>query len=81
MPGLPDLRHRFPGLADGWVRLDGPAGTLPVDTAIDAMHDYLRSTAPANLGGHFEASERTTGALVDDVRAAVGGCSGATRRR
>jgi cysteine desulfurase family protein (TIGR01976 family) len=68
---LPDLRHRFPGLCDGWVRLDGPAGTLPVDTAIDAMHDYLRSSAPANVGGRFEASIRTT-AMVDDVRGAVG---------
>ena len=74
--GLRDLRHRFPGLADGWVRFDGPAGTLPVDTAIDAMHAYLVSTAPANVGGCFEASERT-GALVDDVRARVGGLFGA----
>ena len=74
--GLPDLRHRFPGLADGWVRLDGPAGTLPVDTAIEAMHAYLVSTAPANVGGCFEASERT-GALVDDVRVQVGGLFGA----
>jgi cysteine desulfurase family protein (TIGR01976 family) len=68
---LPDLRERFPGLGDGWIRLDGPAGTLPVDTAIDAMHAYLSSSAPANVGGSFEASIRTT-AMVDDVRAAVG---------
>jgi cysteine desulfurase family protein (TIGR01976 family) len=74
---LPDLCHRFPGLADGWVRFDGPAGTLPVDTAIDAMDAYLRSSAPANVGGAFEASRRT-GALVDDVRAAVGHLFGAT---
>jgi cysteine desulfurase family protein (TIGR01976 family) len=74
--GLADLRHRFPGLADGWVRFDGPAGTLPVDTAIAAMHAYLTSTAPANVGGRFEASERT-GALVDDVRARVGALFGA----
>ena len=47
---LPDLRSRFPGLVDGWVRLDGPAGTLPVDTSIDAMHAYFSSTAPANVG-------------------------------
>jgi cysteine desulfurase family protein (TIGR01976 family) len=68
---LPDLRPRFPGLGDGWVRLDGPAGTLPVDTSIDAMHAYLSSSAPANVGGGFEASVRT-GAMVDGVRAAVG---------
>jgi cysteine desulfurase family protein (TIGR01976 family) len=75
---LPDVRHRFPGLADGWVRFDGPAGTLPVDSSIDAMVGYLRSPDPANVGGAFVASERT-GAMVDAVRAAVGdllGCRG-----
>ena len=73
---LPDLRDRFPGLSDGWVRLDGPAGTLPVDSAIDAMHGYLCSSAPANTGGSFEASVRTTG-MVEEVRAAVGRMLGA----
>jgi len=68
---LPGIRHRFPGLGDGWVRLDGPAGTLPVDTSIDAMHAYFRSSAPANVGGAFDASTRT-GAMVDTVRAGVG---------
>jgi cysteine desulfurase family protein (TIGR01976 family) len=74
---LPDLRDRFPGLGDGWVRLDGPAGTLPVDTAIAAMHEYLCSSAPANTGGVFEASQRTA-AMVEDTRAAVGRMVGAT---
>jgi len=74
---LPDLRHRFPGLADGWVRLDGPAGTLPVDSAIEAMRSYLCGPSPANTGGAFEASIRT-GELVDEVRAAVGTMVGAT---
>ena len=74
---LPDLRHRFPGLDDDWVRLDGPAGTLPVDTSIGAMHAYLCSSAPANAGGRFEASVRT-GAMVDEVRADVGRLLGAT---
>jgi cysteine desulfurase family protein (TIGR01976 family) len=73
---LPDLRHRFPGLTDDWVRLDGPAGTLPVDTAIEAMHAYLCSAAPANVGGSFDASVQT-GAMVDDVRGAVGRLLGA----
>src|ERR1700745_2788657 len=68
---LPDLRGRFPGLSDGWVRFDGPAGTLPVDTAIAAMHDYLTSPAPANCGGTFAASEDTT-AMVGLVRSDVG---------
>jgi cysteine desulfurase family protein (TIGR01976 family) len=73
---LPDVRDRFPGLGDGWVRFDGPAGTLPVDSSIDAMHRYLCSPDPANQGGRFEASIRTT-AMVDDVRAAVGRLLGA----
>ena len=71
-----DLRDRFPGLDGRWVRLDGPAGTLPVDTSITAMHDYLGGPDPANVGGHFAASERTT-ALVDAVRHKVGALLGA----
>jgi len=62
---------RFPGLADGWIRLDGPAGTLPVDTSIDAMTAYLRGCEPANAGGAFAASVGT-GAMVDRVRGDVG---------
>src|SRR5262245_37428869 len=68
-------RGRFPGL-DEWVRLDGPAGTLPVDSCIDAIHDYLTSSAPANTGGAFDASQRTT-ALVEEVRSSVGRLFGA----
>ncbi len=37
----PGVRDRFPGVGDGWARFDGPAGTQMVDTAIDAMRDYL----------------------------------------
>ena len=36
-------RDRFPGLAGGWARLDGPAGTQMVDAAIDAMAAFMRS--------------------------------------
>ena len=68
-------RERFPGL-DEWVRLDGPAGTLPVDTSIDAMHAYLTSPAPANTGGAFAASRETT-ELVETVREQVGALLGA----
>ena len=25
------IRHRFPGLSDGWARFDGPAGTTEFD--------------------------------------------------
>jgi len=64
------VRHRFPGLSDGWVRLDGPAGTLPVDSSIEAMDAYYRSPGQANLGGAFSAST-VTGDLVEATRAAV----------
>ncbi|HSN06487.1 MAG TPA: aminotransferase class V-fold PLP-dependent enzyme, partial [Candidatus Angelobacter sp.] len=76
MSSTDDVRARFPGLSDGWVRLDGPAGTLPVDTCVDAIADYMRSPAPANLGGEFDAS-RASGAVVDRARAAVAGLVGA----
>lgn len=66
-----DLRHRFPGLADGWARFDGPAGTQAVDTVIDAIADHLRNGANANAHGVFDASVRTD-ALVADTRATVG---------
>lgn len=71
-----DLRHRFPGLRDGWVRLDGPAGTLPVDSSINAMHAYYSGTEPANIGGFFGASVSTND-MVEEVRAKVGHLVGA----
>ncbi|MBI1379325.1 MAG: aminotransferase class V-fold PLP-dependent enzyme [Frankiales bacterium] len=71
-----DVRSRFPGLSDGWVRFDGPAGTLPVDSCVDAIADYMRSPAPANLGGLFAASIES-GAVVDRARAATARLVGA----
>jgi cysteine desulfurase family protein (TIGR01976 family) len=65
-----DLRPRFPGLSDGWTRFDGPAGTLPVDTCVDAIADYMRSPAPANLGGAFDASQESD-AVVQRARESV----------
>ena len=64
-------RDRFPGLADGWARLDAPAGSQPVDAAIEAMAAFMRSGMVANDHGAFEASERL-GAFVESARAAVG---------
>jgi cysteine desulfurase family protein (TIGR01976 family) len=61
-----DVRHRFPGLSDGWVRLDGPAGTLPVDTAVEAIRSWFAGPGPANEGGRFWASQAT-----DEVVAAA----------
>jgi len=52
-------RDRFPGLRDGWARLDGPAGTQMVDTAIEAMAEFSRSGHNANHGGAFAAAHRT----------------------
>jgi cysteine desulfurase family protein (TIGR01976 family) len=64
-------RERFPGLRDGWARLDGPAGSQMVDAAIDAMADWMRSGHGANQGGLFAAAQRTD-ELVASTRASVG---------
>jgi cysteine desulfurase family protein (TIGR01976 family) len=64
-------RDRFPGLRDGWARLDGPAGTQMVDAAIDAMAEFMRSGDNANHGGLFAAAHRTD-ELVASARASVG---------
>jgi cysteine desulfurase family protein (TIGR01976 family) len=69
-------RDRFPGLRDGWARLDGPAGTQMLDCAIDAMADFMRSGRNANHGGAFAAA-RATDATVAEARTAVGDLLGA----
>jgi cysteine desulfurase family protein (TIGR01976 family) len=63
-------RDRFPGLRDGWARLDGPAGTQMVDSAIEAMDDWMRSGRNANHGGLFKAAADTD-ELVASARASV----------
>jgi cysteine desulfurase family protein (TIGR01976 family) len=70
------MRGRFPGITDGWARLDGPAGTQVVDAAIVAIRDQLADGGSANTGGFFAAS-RTTTELVTSTRAAVGRLLGA----
>ena len=72
-------RERFPGLADGWARLDGPAGTQMVDAAIEAMTDWMCSGRNANHGGAFAAA-RATHELVDGTRASVASLLGGDRR-
>lgn len=62
-------RHRFPGLRDGWVRLDGPAGTQAVDDAIEAAAAWWRSGDPANAHGPFPQAAATD-ALVWSTRLA-----------
>jgi cysteine desulfurase family protein (TIGR01976 family) len=69
-------RHRFPGLAGGWARLDGPAGTQMVDAAIDAMTAFMRSGDNANHGGVFAAAHATD-ACVEQARDAVARLLGA----
>ena len=69
-------RERFPGLANGWARLDGPAGTQMVDAAIDAMSAFMRSGDNANHGGAFAAAHATD-ACVERARAAVARLLGA----
>jgi cysteine desulfurase family protein (TIGR01976 family) len=72
-------RERFPGLRDGWARLDGPAGTQMVDSAIEAMAEFMRSGHNANQGGAFAAADRT-GELVAGTRSAVATLFGADPR-
>ena len=69
-------RDRFPGLADGWARLDGPGGTQMVDVAIDAMTDWMRSGRTANEGGAFPHAEASV-EIVESARAAVAQMLGA----
>jgi cysteine desulfurase family protein (TIGR01976 family) len=72
-------RERFPGLRDGWARLDGPAGTQMVDSAIEAMAEWSRSGHNANHGGAFAAALRTD-ELVDSARASVAALLGGDPR-
>jgi cysteine desulfurase family protein (TIGR01976 family) len=72
-------RDRFPGLSDGWARLDAPAGSQPVDVAIDAMADFMRSGTVANGHGAFEAAARLD-AAVDEARAEAGALVGGDPR-
>jgi len=63
-------RERFPGLQHDWARLDGPAGTQVVDSAIDAVAAFMASGDSANAHGAFAAA-RATDALVSRARATV----------
>jgi cysteine desulfurase family protein (TIGR01976 family) len=72
-------RDRFPGLAGGWARLDGPAGTQMVDVAIEAMDAFMRSGDNANHGGVFAAAHATD-ACVERAREAVARLLGAEPR-
>ncbi|MFL5957892.1 MAG: cysteine desulfurase-like protein [Solirubrobacterales bacterium] len=77
LPGM--NRKRFPGLRDGWARLDGPAGTQMLDTAIEATAEFSRSGRNANHGGLFAAAQATDATVVE-AREAVGRLLGADPR-
>jgi cysteine desulfurase family protein (TIGR01976 family) len=70
------LRHRFPGVRDGWARFDGPAGTQMVDTSIQAMAEWAASGNNANDGGAFAAAEESH-ELLARTRVTVGQLLGA----
>ena len=52
-PDFVALRTRFPGLAGGWARFDGPAGTQMVDVAIDATAAFSRTRSGGEEGFVF----------------------------
>jgi cysteine desulfurase family protein (TIGR01976 family) len=70
------LRHRFPGVTNGWARFDGPAGTQPVDTVIHAVADWMSSGNNAAAGGPFAAAQACADQL-ERARTAVGRLLGA----
>ena len=63
------LRGLFPGLADGFVHTDAPAGTLLPESVAGAIGQALRMPV-ANRGGVFPASGRAE-AIVSAARQAV----------
>ncbi len=73
---MSDVRHRFPGLANGWARFDGPAGTQVVDSAIDASAEWQRSGNNANSHGAFAAADACD-ALVEHTQETMGELLGA----
>jgi len=63
------VRGLFPGLSDGFVHADGPAGALLPESVVLAVAQAMRVPV-AHRGGVFPASARAEG-LVTSARAAV----------
>ena len=61
---MSSLKHRFPGVSDGWARFDGPAGTQVVDSAITAMTNWLSDGSNGCGGGYFAAARRAETSLA-----------------
>ena len=68
---FPSLKHRFPGVRDGWARFDGPAGTQMADVTIQAMTDWMTGGLNGCGGGYFAAAQACD-ELMDRTRATVG---------
>lgn len=73
---MTSLKHRFPGVSDGWARFDGPAGTQVVDTAITAMTNWLSDGSNGCGGGYFAAAQAAD-EMVERSRATVAQLFGA----
>ena len=70
-------RDRFPGAARRLGAARRAAGSQVVDSAIEAMADWMRSGSQANHGGAFKQAHETD-ELVASTRAAL---RDAARRR
>ena len=73
-------RDRFPALREGWARLDGPAGSQIVDSAIEAMADWMRSGSQANHGGAFKQAHETDELVNSHPHGVSRRCSAASPR-
>ena len=72
------VRGLFPGLSDGFVHADGPAGSLLPESVVTAVAQAMRVPV-ANRGGVFPASARAEG-LVASARSAVADLVGGVAR-
>ena len=70
------VRASYPALSEGFVHLDGAAGTQVAAPVIDAIAGTLRR-AVSNQGSAFEAARRS-GEIVDAAREAVADLVGGT---
>jgi cysteine desulfurase family protein (TIGR01976 family) len=70
------VRGLFPGLSDGFVHADGPAGSLVPESVVRAVSQAMRVPI-ANRGGVFPSSARAE-QLVSGARSAVADLVGGT---
>ncbi|MFV1990445.1 MAG: aminotransferase class V-fold PLP-dependent enzyme [Acidimicrobiales bacterium] len=70
------IRDRFPGCSSTWARFDAPAGSQPVDDAIEATAEFQRSGLVSNSHGMFPMTDACD-ALVAATRGTVARLLGA----